>query len=114
MAERGHAASARRHLRRAVALDGDYADAVFNLASLEFEAGNLAEARRCWERYLELDRDSEWARTAAPRRPLRRAAGGAAAKPADMDGFLFDGPEDARGHASCSPTAPARRWIRRR
>ena len=38
---------------------------VFNLATLEFDAGNLAEARRWWKRYLELDQDSEWARTAA-------------------------------------------------
>lgn len=48
-----------------MALDGDYADAVFNLATLEFDAGNLTEARRRWERYLELDRESDWARTAA-------------------------------------------------
>jgi tetratricopeptide (TPR) repeat protein len=47
-----------------VALDARYADAVFNLASLEFDAGNLAEARRWWERYIELDPDSAWARTA--------------------------------------------------
>ena len=64
-------ASAARPTRRAgicskaIALDGDYADAVFNLAKLEFDAGNLAEARRWWARYLELDSQSEWARTAA-------------------------------------------------
>ena len=40
---------------KAIALDRDYADAVFNLATLEFDAGNLAEARRWWARYLELD-----------------------------------------------------------
>ena len=38
---------------------------IFNLAKLEFDAGNLSEARRRWARYLELDNDSEWARTAA-------------------------------------------------
>ena len=59
------ATSARRHLARAIALDAGYADAVFNLATLAFEAGDLAEARRLWERYLELDPDSEWARRAA-------------------------------------------------
>ena len=37
---------------------------VFNLARLEFDAGNLAEARRLWVRYLELDAESEWARIA--------------------------------------------------
>ena len=57
--------AARRHLHKAIALDADYADAVFNLAKLEFDAGNLAEARRWWARYLELDSISEWARTAA-------------------------------------------------
>ena len=57
-------AAARRHLGRAMAIDPDYADAVFNLASLEFEAGELAAARRWWVRYLELDGESEWARKA--------------------------------------------------
>ena len=65
MADDGRAMSARRHLRKAIALDADYADAVFNLARLEFDAGNLGEARRLWVRYLELDDASEWAKTAA-------------------------------------------------
>lgn len=65
MTESGRIGSARRHLNKAIALDGDYADAVFNLAKLEFDAGNLGEARRWWARYLELDAESEWARTAA-------------------------------------------------
>jgi cytochrome c-type biogenesis protein CcmH/NrfG len=47
-----------------VALDPGYADAVYNLATLAFEAGDLEGARRWWERYLELDPDSDWARTA--------------------------------------------------
>ncbi|HXV31138.1 MAG TPA: tetratricopeptide repeat protein [Sinorhizobium sp.] len=62
--EKGHTHAARRHLEKAISLDGDYADAVFNLAKLEFDAGNLEEARRWWMRYLELDKVSEWARTA--------------------------------------------------
>ncbi|TIX34675.1 MAG: tetratricopeptide repeat protein, partial [Mesorhizobium sp.] len=53
------------HLLKAIALDAKYADAVFNLARLEFDAGNLAEAQRRWVRYLELDANSEWARMAA-------------------------------------------------
>lgn len=57
--------AARRNLRQAIALDQQYADAIFNLASLEYDAGNLIEARQWWSRYLELDRDSEWGRTAA-------------------------------------------------
>jgi Tfp pilus assembly protein PilF len=65
MTEQGRDASARRHLQKAIALDQNYADAVFNLARLEFDAGNLAEARRRWVWYLELDANSEWARMAA-------------------------------------------------
>jgi tetratricopeptide (TPR) repeat protein len=56
--------AARRHLNRAVAIDADYADPVFDLATLEYEAGNLAEARRWWQRYLELDQQSEWSKRA--------------------------------------------------
>jgi tetratricopeptide (TPR) repeat protein len=65
MTDRGRIDSARRHLEKAIMLDGEYADAVFNLAKLEFDTGKLGEARRWWARYLELDSDSEWARTAA-------------------------------------------------
>ncbi|RVD61955.1 tetratricopeptide repeat protein [Mesorhizobium sp. M2D.F.Ca.ET.185.01.1.1] len=64
MSDEGKVASARRHLQKAIALDKTYADPVFNLARLEFDAGNLMEARRLWVRYLELDAESEWARTA--------------------------------------------------
>ncbi|OHV73808.1 O-linked GlcNAc transferase [Mesorhizobium sp. LCM 4576] len=64
MSDEGKVASARRHLQKAIALDKAYADPVFNLARLEFDAGNLMEARRLWVRYLELDAESEWARTA--------------------------------------------------
>ena len=64
MAEDGRVDSARRHLRKAIAVDADYADAVFNLARLEFEAGDGTEARRLWMRYLELDDKSNWAKIA--------------------------------------------------
>ncbi|TPI36171.1 tetratricopeptide repeat protein [Mesorhizobium sp. B3-1-6] len=64
MSDEGKVASARRHLQKAMALDKTYADPVFNLARLEFDAGHLVEARRLWVRYLELDAESEWARTA--------------------------------------------------
>ena len=46
-------------------LDRDYADAVYNLAALEYDSDNLAEARRWWTRYLELDQHSAWARKAS-------------------------------------------------
>ncbi|WP_163270210.1 tetratricopeptide repeat protein [Chelativorans alearense] len=62
--ETGHPGSARKYLQKAIVLDGGYADAIYNLAALEFEADNLADARRWWTRYLELDKNSEWARNA--------------------------------------------------
>lgn len=73
---RGRAGAARAYLGRAIAADPGYADAIYNLATLEFEAGDLTAAARWWRRYLELDSDSDWARTAA--RGLRFVATGAA------------------------------------
>lgn len=63
-AEQGNAGAARRYLQMAVTLDPAYADAIYNLANLEYQAGDMAAARRWWAAYLELDRTSEWARTA--------------------------------------------------
>jgi tetratricopeptide (TPR) repeat protein len=63
--DEGKVEAARQHLQRAIAIDPDYADAVYNLATLEFDSRNLSEARRWWSRYLELDENSEWARTAS-------------------------------------------------
>ena len=61
----GKTGAARRHLARAIEIAPDYADAIYNLAALEYDAGDLGEARRLWTRYLELDQDSDWARRAA-------------------------------------------------
>ena len=71
---------------RAIALDADYADAVYNLAELEFDAGNLAEARRWWARYLELDSDFRLGAHRRARHPVRRSAA-ARNRPADGDRF---------------------------
>jgi tetratricopeptide (TPR) repeat protein len=60
----GRTDAARQHLRKAVALDPSYADAVYNLAALEYDAGDLGAAREWWQRYLELDGQSDWARRA--------------------------------------------------
>lgn len=65
LTSQGQADRARKHLESAIAIDGNYADAIYNLATLEFKASRLAEARRLWARYLELDAVSEWARNAA-------------------------------------------------
>ena len=63
--DEGKTDAARKHLERAIAIDADYADAVYNLATLEFDAKDLAAARNWWSRYLELDQNSEWAKTAS-------------------------------------------------
>ncbi len=55
---------ARAYFERASAVDPDYADPLYNLARLHFEAGELAAAGRLWRRYLVLDPDSEWSRLA--------------------------------------------------
>ncbi|CAM5767758.1 tetratricopeptide repeat protein [Mesorhizobium amorphae] len=57
--------TARRHLLAAIAIDGTYADAIFNLANLDYEAGDMAGARKWWARYLELNSTSQWARAAS-------------------------------------------------
>ncbi|MEQ1768319.1 MAG: tetratricopeptide repeat protein [Devosia sp.] len=62
--DEGRIGAARTHFLRAIAIDPAYADAVYNLATLEFDARNFPDARQWWSRYLELDADSEWARTA--------------------------------------------------
>jgi tetratricopeptide (TPR) repeat protein len=56
---------ARDHLIKALALDPQCANAIYNLGALEHDAGNLAEARAWWVRYLEFDQTSDWAKTAS-------------------------------------------------
>jgi tetratricopeptide (TPR) repeat protein len=56
--------AARRYLAKAVAADPTYADPLYNLALLEFDSGAYGEAARLWEKYRELDPDSDWGRKA--------------------------------------------------
>ena len=52
--------AARRYLSKAVAVDPTYPDPVYNLALLEFDSGIYDEAARLWQKYRELDPDSDW------------------------------------------------------
>ena len=63
-----------RHLHQAIALDPGYADAIYNLATLEFDAGDLGAARRWWVRYLELDARLRLGADRRARRAVRRPA----------------------------------------
>ena len=62
--DRNDSETARRYLSKAVAADPTYPDPVYNLALLEFDAGDYGEAARLWEKYRELDPDSDWGRKA--------------------------------------------------
>ena len=60
--EREDFASATKHLKKALDLDPELADAVHNLALCLEKTGHKAEATRQWQRYLELaegDEDKE-------------------------------------------------------
>jgi tetratricopeptide (TPR) repeat protein len=64
MEQAGQREIAREFLRRAVAADPYYGDPLYNLALWHFQVGEYAEAVVWWERYLDLDPDSEWSRKA--------------------------------------------------
>lgn len=70
---------AKDHLARAIRKDKNYADAIFNLAQLQFRDSDYAAAIEGYERYLELDKTSEWSKIARQTLMLCRqmtAAGG--------------------------------------
>ena len=57
----GNLDAATTQLRAAIDLDPTYADALFNLAGIYYRQGALAGAAKCWEQYLEIDDQGEWA-----------------------------------------------------
>lgn len=52
--------TARRYLSKAITADPTYPDPIYNLALVEFDAGDYGEAARLWQKYRELDPDSDW------------------------------------------------------
>lgn len=64
MEQAGQRELARDFLRRAVVADPYYGDPLYNLALWHFQVGDYAEAIVWWERYLDLDPDSEWSKKA--------------------------------------------------
>src|SRR5436190_3955339 len=62
--DRGEVEEAVRCYRQALALSPDYGDAHFNLAGARARSGRADEAIAHWQRYLQLDAGSPWARIA--------------------------------------------------
>ena len=62
--DRGDVEAAIGDYRQALGISPDYADAHFNLAGALARSGRSEEAARHWQRYLELDSGSPWARIA--------------------------------------------------
>jgi tetratricopeptide (TPR) repeat protein len=62
--DRGDLEEAVRCYRQALDLSPDYADAHFNLAGALARSGRAEDAVVHWQRYLDLDAGSPWARIA--------------------------------------------------
>jgi tetratricopeptide (TPR) repeat protein len=64
MLERGEAEGSIRFFEGAIANDPRFADAYFNLAMAFEQVGEVAKARPCWRRYLDLEPTGTWAEIA--------------------------------------------------
>lgn len=64
MLERGQPDEAVAFFRGAIASDPQFADAYFNLAMAFEQIGDVAKARPCWRRYLEIEPTGTWAEIA--------------------------------------------------
>ncbi len=69
---RGDAGAAEADLRDALALDGAYPDALFNLGQLRLKAGEKPEAKALFNRFLATDPEEPWADLARKARALAR------------------------------------------
>ena len=67
--DQGRTGDAVGYLERALEAAPDYADAIFNLATLLQRLDRYTEAAEYWRRYLAIDNDSAWA--ARARRALK-------------------------------------------
>ena len=62
--KQGRVAEAFEHYRQALHLNGNYADAHFNLALLCERTGDALKAVHHWKAYLKLDSAGQWAEIA--------------------------------------------------
>lgn len=62
--EEGHAEQARQYLLRAFTSDPFFSDPIYNLAHWYFRSEDYAAAADWWQRYLDVDPDSEWSQRA--------------------------------------------------
>jgi tetratricopeptide (TPR) repeat protein len=56
-----------KSFERALSVDPNHLKAQYSLAVALERSGNKARARREWQRYLDMDNDSEWAERARAR-----------------------------------------------
>ncbi|MDH5324455.1 MAG: M48 family metalloprotease [Gammaproteobacteria bacterium] len=54
---------AQDYLRRAMSQSSGFADPLYNLGMMAYLGNNMEAARRYWKQYLELDSNSNWAKT---------------------------------------------------
>jgi tetratricopeptide (TPR) repeat protein len=66
---RGKIGSAIAFLEKALRVQPNFTEAVFNYARILEESGRSDEARRAWQKYVKIDSTSEWAEVARNRLP---------------------------------------------
>ena len=59
---KNQAGPAETYLKKAIELDQNYLDAYLSLGKIYYQQGNFSEARRAWQRVLEIEPRNEAAR----------------------------------------------------